>query len=213
MADIFDWSSTPGSNTTVDSVNIAENCPPGNINNGMRSMMALIRNTFAMALKPFLSGAAPLPIVNGGTGAASVAAARAALGITDAGPITVNNGNWSGTPLSVANGGTGSTNAAAARAALGVLSATVSGGGASGSLILSNGFTLTWRTFTATPGVSSQAYGDSKAYGSWARAWLEAGGTSDSDLSIYISSVGTGSCTVVNAESTSYTCQLFSIGV
>jgi hypothetical protein len=35
-----DWSTTPGSNTTIDGVNIAEGCPPGNVNNGLRSIMA-----------------------------------------------------------------------------------------------------------------------------------------------------------------------------
>lgn len=81
MADIFDWSSTPGSNTLVDGINIAEGCPAGNVNNGMRSMMALIRNSFANGLKTFLAGGAPLPIANGGTGGTSAASARAALDV------------------------------------------------------------------------------------------------------------------------------------
>ncbi|UNY40285.1 putative tail fiber protein [Paracoccus phage vB_PmaP_KLEP18-1] len=37
---VFDYSTTPGANTSVDGVNIAEGMPPGNVNNAMRSMMA-----------------------------------------------------------------------------------------------------------------------------------------------------------------------------
>lgn len=40
---VADWSETPASNTTVDSINIAENCPPGNINGAIRSIMAGVR--------------------------------------------------------------------------------------------------------------------------------------------------------------------------
>lgn len=37
---VWDWSTTAGSNTTVAGINIAEGCDPGNINNGMRAIMA-----------------------------------------------------------------------------------------------------------------------------------------------------------------------------
>lgn len=36
----FDYSTTPGANTSVDGINIAEGMPPGNVNNAMRAMMA-----------------------------------------------------------------------------------------------------------------------------------------------------------------------------
>lgn len=81
MSDIFDWSTTAGSNTTVDGVNIAEGCPAGNVNNGMRAMMATIRNSFALALKTFLNGTAALPVANGGTAATTASAARTNLGL------------------------------------------------------------------------------------------------------------------------------------
>lgn len=38
-----DWSETPASNTTIDSINIAENCSPGNLNNAIRSLMAGVK--------------------------------------------------------------------------------------------------------------------------------------------------------------------------
>lgn len=38
--DIQSWSTTAASNTSVDGINVAENCDPANLNNGMRAMMA-----------------------------------------------------------------------------------------------------------------------------------------------------------------------------
>jgi hypothetical protein len=40
------WSTTPGSNTTVDGVNIAENCSPGGINNAIRAVMSGVRELY-----------------------------------------------------------------------------------------------------------------------------------------------------------------------
>lgn len=80
MPGIFDWSATPSSNTTVDSINIAEGCPAGNVNNAMRSIMALVRQSFSSTLTNFLAGTSPLALANGGTGATDAAGARAAIG-------------------------------------------------------------------------------------------------------------------------------------
>ena len=43
MGGVLDWSTTPGSNTTVDGVSIAEGMQAGLVNNGMRAIMALVR--------------------------------------------------------------------------------------------------------------------------------------------------------------------------
>lgn len=40
---ISEWSSTPGSNTDIDSINIAEGCAPSGINDAIREMMAQLR--------------------------------------------------------------------------------------------------------------------------------------------------------------------------
>jgi hypothetical protein len=43
MVDVSTWSETPASNTTVDGVNIAENCSPASLNNAIRSVMAGVK--------------------------------------------------------------------------------------------------------------------------------------------------------------------------
>lgn len=80
MPSLFDWSSTASSNTSVDGTNINENCSPAGINNAIRSVMAIVRSSFASALQSFLAGSAALPVANGGTGATTASAALTALG-------------------------------------------------------------------------------------------------------------------------------------
>ncbi|QDP49094.1 phage tail protein [Hyphomonas sp.] len=43
---IKDYSTTAGSNTSIDGINIAEGCLPGNVNNAMRAMMADTRSFY-----------------------------------------------------------------------------------------------------------------------------------------------------------------------
>lgn len=40
---VTDYSTTPGSNTTISGINIDEMCAPGNINNAIRQLMADVR--------------------------------------------------------------------------------------------------------------------------------------------------------------------------
>lgn len=62
---VSDYSTTPGSNVTISGINIAENCPPGNINNAFRQMMADVKGL--QATIPSLTGLAPLasPVFTG----------------------------------------------------------------------------------------------------------------------------------------------------
>lgn len=88
MPSLFDWSTTAASNVTVDGLNIAEGCPAANVNNGMRSIMALVRASFATGLQTFLDGTAALPVANGGTGGTTGAAARTGIGAAASGANT-----------------------------------------------------------------------------------------------------------------------------
>lgn len=68
MSDIFDWSTTASSNTTVDGVGINTGMDPGNVDNAFRSLMSVVRSTFTSGLQNFLAGSAGLGVANGGTG-------------------------------------------------------------------------------------------------------------------------------------------------
>jgi len=72
---ISEYDSTASNNTDIDSINIAEGCPPSGINNAIREVMA--------HLKDFQSGTSgdTLPVASGGTGATTQSGARTALGL------------------------------------------------------------------------------------------------------------------------------------
>lgn len=59
---VSDWSTAPSDNTSVGGVNIAEGCNPGNLNNGIREVMAAVRVMYDGL--PTVSGFMPL---SGGT--------------------------------------------------------------------------------------------------------------------------------------------------
>ena len=62
-------------NTDIAGINIDEGCPPSNINNAIRTLMAQIRD-----LQSAASGDS-IPVGAGGTGSTTAASARAALGL------------------------------------------------------------------------------------------------------------------------------------
>lgn len=61
---VSDWSNDPATNTSIDGVNIGEGCPPGNLNNAIRIVMAAVRNfktdfdTVSLIVQDKLSSAA-----------------------------------------------------------------------------------------------------------------------------------------------------------
>ena len=67
-----DWSANQAQNQTVGAVFIGENCPPGNLNNGIREVMAQLRAAFAPVLANFFSSP-------------DLATARANLGVVSKG--------------------------------------------------------------------------------------------------------------------------------
>lgn len=132
IADIFDWSATAASNTTVDGININTGMPPGNVDNAFRSVMALIRNSFATALEGFLNGSSSLPLANGGTGGADAATARANIGL---GTVAIED------TVPVAKGGTGGITAAAAFANIAISTSSLAD---SGYIKFTNGLLFQW---------------------------------------------------------------------
>lgn len=52
---VSDWSPTASENTTIGAINIGEGCPPSNLNNGLREIMAQIRQAFGSALSTFFA--------------------------------------------------------------------------------------------------------------------------------------------------------------
>lgn len=89
MSDLFDWSSTAASNTTVDGIGIDTNMNVGNVDNALRSIMALIRATFTSSLKNFLAGSAGLGVASGGTGAQTLTGILQGNGTSAVTAITV----------------------------------------------------------------------------------------------------------------------------
>jgi len=148
MPSVFDWSSTAASNTTIDGVNIAEGCPSGNLNNAVRSAMAIIRATFASGLQSFLAGSAALPVANGGTAlTATPANGQLAIGngtnytlanITAGSGVSVTNGAGTITIAATGSGGTVSSVAVSG----GTTGLTTSGGPVTGSGTITLGGTL-----------------------------------------------------------------------
>ena len=100
MVDITTWSETPASNTTVDGVNIAENCSPGNLNNAIRSVMGGVK-TYSLSIvatyAPLSGATLTSPIINGGTfNAASI--------VNDTGTIATNSVGFRGIPANAKTG-------------------------------------------------------------------------------------------------------------
>lgn len=108
MAGLHDWDPDAGDNTTVGGVGIGTGMSPANVDNALRAIMAGVKVSIAAALENFLNGTDPLAVANGGTGAATAAAAVAALGALEDDyrdlPITSKSGAFSFANTERANG-------------------------------------------------------------------------------------------------------------
>ena len=112
---ISEYDATAANNVDIDSINIAENCPPSGINNALREIMAHLADFYAGTNGDIL------PIVAGGTGADNATDVRTNISAAKSGvnsDITEITGLT--TPLSFAQGGLGSTDLVTARANLGL---------------------------------------------------------------------------------------------
>lgn len=88
---VADWSATAGSNTTVDGINIAEGCPPANLNNALRAIMANVRVFYDNV---------PVPTGVAASGAnADITALLQSVTVTATGTIAANSIGYRGLPV------------------------------------------------------------------------------------------------------------------
>lgn len=83
---ISEFSSTPGNNTDIDGINIAEGCAPSGINNAIRELMSQLKDFQAGTAGDSFNGPVPaanltgqIAVASGGTGSSTAAAAKVAL--------------------------------------------------------------------------------------------------------------------------------------
>jgi hypothetical protein len=80
MSDIWDYSGTASANTSLDGTNTAPGMSPANVDDAIRIIVAILRNSLHINHEAFLRDGGALPIASGGTGGTSAATALTALG-------------------------------------------------------------------------------------------------------------------------------------
>ncbi len=206
---ISDYSTTPGSNTSISGINIAENCPPGNLNNALRQLMA----DLAVFNDDLDLGEGNQPLDATLTALAALTTAANKL-IYATGSDAFATTDFTASARSLLALGS----AASMLAFLGGSAITLSGSSTSGyiSATLTSGgpFKFQWKdaTFSGN-GTTSVSY--PTAYSSWSRAWCTGGESSAgaSDNNPFVASTGTSSCSVYSSRSDSTSGTIFAIGV
>lgn len=156
---ISEWSSTAANNTDIGGIDIAEGCAPSGINNGIREMMAQVKDmitgadgdNFVVGGNLTVTGTTTLgtdlPITEGGTGASTAADARTNLGLGTiatqaANNVSITGGSITGiTDLTVSDGGTGASTLTANAVLIGNGTSAITGvsPSTSGNVLTSNG--------------------------------------------------------------------------
>lgn len=200
---ISDYSTTPGSNTSISGINIGENCSPGNLNNATRQLMADIKTWYDT-------------VAAGGTYQPLDALLTALADLS----TSSNKGLYftgSDTPAlfdltAFARTILDDADAATVRTTIGAMEApAVSGSGSSGKITIGT-FTVTWRDHFIGDGTASYTYGNSHTYSSWARAWVNCDdGSGDNSTAVRFS--GLSSATVYSNAGETNSGTLFAIGV
>lgn len=190
---------------------------PGNVDNAIRSAMALIRNTFVAGWEGLFAGTTSgIPVSNGsGTITAVAAPTGTIVGTSDAQTLTNKTISGLAADLAIADGGTGASTAAAAFANIAVASSALS---ADGYIKFANGMYLFWGTFSATGNASTtftySTISASLAPTTFSRVVVsgtgESGNTSAQDNGPDVTACTTTGFTVWNASNT---CTAFFIGV
>jgi hypothetical protein len=169
---ISEFSTTAADNTDITNINIAEGCSPANLNNAVRSLMALLKDqqtgssgdpftvagTLVSSGQVDITGAFRLDGTAGASGQALVSAGGAntptwstlgTMASQSASAVAITGGTITGiTDLTVADGGTGASTITANSVILGNGTSTLSGNlvapSTSGNVLVSNG--TTWNS-------------------------------------------------------------------
>jgi hypothetical protein len=80
MSDIWDYSGTASANTSLEGTNVAPGMSPANVDDAIRILTAILRNSLHVNHETFLRDGGALGLAYGGTGAVTAAAALTALG-------------------------------------------------------------------------------------------------------------------------------------
>jgi len=229
---ISEFSATAADNTDITNINIAEGCSPANLNNAVRSLMALLKDQQAgTSGDPFtvagtlvssgqvdITGAFRLDGTAGASGQALVSAGGAntptwstlgTMASQSASAVAITGGTITGiTDLTVADGGTGASTITANSVILGNGASTLSGNlvapGTSGNVLKSNG--TTWTSAAFNFDASLTANGWQKISSGLILQWGETANiNADSTLSVTFPLAFTTSCFQVLATGTATT--------
>jgi microcystin-dependent protein len=145
---VSEWSAVPANNTDIGGIDIAEGCAPSGINNGIRELMAQVKDMITGADGDSQTIGGNLVVNGTSTLTGAVTATGGVTGAITSSNATITGGTITGiTDLTVADGGTGASSITANSVILGNGTSALSGNlvapSTSGNVLTSNGTTWT----------------------------------------------------------------------
>lgn len=175
---VSEWSSVPANNTDIGGIDIAEGCAPSGINNGIRELMAQVKDMITGADGDSQVVGGNLSVTGTSTLTGAVTATGGVTGAITSSSATITGGTITGiTDLTVADGGTGASSITANSVILGNGTSALSGNlvapSTAGNVLTSNG--TTWTSASPVDPVPSGAVMHF-AMSSAPTGWLKANG-------------------------------------